>query len=160
MGLGKTVEVIALVVAAPFGRDPYAPDAARAELHAARGSACAAECTDAAAASSPLIQSRATLIVCPLAVLDQWESEFNRHVRAGNLRISKYHGNQRSKSAPELASADVVLSTYSTVESELRAHSGSTAATSVLQQIQWHRLVIDGTLNACAIFSIWQVITL
>jgi SNF2 family DNA or RNA helicase len=157
MGLGKTVEVIALVVAAPFGRDPYAPTANHTELPAARVPNAASKCIDAEAASSSLIDSRATLIVCPLAVLDQWEAEFRRHVREGNLVISKYHGNQRTKSACDLASADVVLSTYATVESEIRARSGSTAATSsVLQQIRWHRLVIDG-IDRFALRYFWWV---
>jgi hypothetical protein len=36
----------------------------------------------------PLLRSRATLIICPLPILDQWRSELLAHVRPGVLRVA------------------------------------------------------------------------
>jgi SNF2 family DNA or RNA helicase len=93
----------------------------------------------------------ATLIVCPLAVLDQWEREFGKHCKPDSLSVYKYHGTQRTKSASKLSAFDVVLTTYATITSELR---NETKDDGLLHQIKWHRIVIDeGTTVELLIFD-------
>ena len=61
---------------------------------------------------------RTTLIVCPLSVLENWETQLEQHVhRHVHLRVRSYHGPRRSES--DLVDADVVLTTYATLGREL-----------------------------------------
>ena len=61
---------------------------------------------------------RTTLIVCPLSVLDNWETQLEQHVhRNVHLKVRSYHGPRRSES--DLVDADVVLTTYATLGREL-----------------------------------------
>jgi hypothetical protein len=75
-----------------------------------------------------LVTSRATLIITPTAILDQWQREIRRHttMTAADLKVVVYPGvramcgNMTTKAAPDmtlshplnLANADIVLTTY------------------------------------------------
>lgn len=77
------------------------------------------------------IKSRATLIVCPLSTVQNWESQIEEHVRKrdlspasadsddpessgpSGLRVCVYHGNNRTSDTEILANYDVVITTYS-----------------------------------------------
>ena len=77
----------------------------------------------------------ATLVVCPSAILAQWRSELQRHAAPGALAVVTYEGQPRGASGPnaktrsrgrdapvsalDLARADVVLTTYETLRSDL-----------------------------------------
>ncbi|GFR45751.1 hypothetical protein Agub_g7166, partial [Astrephomene gubernaculifera] len=67
----------------------------------------------------------ATLVVCPLVALIQWRGEIARFTAPGALKVVVYHGGRRGQVAggsegAALREADVVLTTYSVVESEYR----------------------------------------
>ena len=86
--------------------------------------------------------SRATLIVCPLSTVSNWEDQFREHwngevtvvggsgsiskdmiTRSGNsnctpLRVYVYHGNSRKPDPLFLADFDAVITTYATLASE------------------------------------------
>lgn len=90
-------------------------------------------------------RSKGTLIVCPLSTVVNWESQIEEHVglatRAAaskkkkgdksrsstpprdGLSIYIYHGNNRTNDLAELASYDVVLTTFSTLGSEYSRQS-------------------------------------
>ncbi|PFH35129.1 SWI2/SNF2-containing protein RAD16 [Besnoitia besnoiti] len=103
MGMGKTIQIIALILARPF--PPLPP-----ELRAA----------------SPSRERRAlprvgrTLVVTPLAALLQWKDELEKFVRPGRLSVLVYHGPFRRGLKSELDKYDVVLTTYSTLEQDFR----------------------------------------
>ena len=61
---------------------------------------------------------RGTLIVCPLSVLHQWQSELVKHTREGALKVYIFHGNNRSRDVEFLAQQDVILTTYATLSLE------------------------------------------
>lgn len=79
----------------------------------------------------------ATLVVCPGTILNQWVSELKRHTKPGALKVVVYEGQPRDASGPkgfnnkmtektnaptsalDLASADVVLTTYDTLRNDL-----------------------------------------
>ena len=94
--------------------------------------------------------SRATLIVCPLSTVSNWEDQFREHwkgevtvvggcgttskdtiLRSGNpscnpLRVYVYHGNSRKPDPLFLADFDAVITTYATLASEYSKQTRST----------------------------------
>ena len=71
--------------------------------------------------------SSATLVICPLVAVLQWKTEAERHVRPGVLQTIVHHGQRRATCPRELEKADIVLTTYSTLESDFRRASAATA---------------------------------
>ncbi|CAB4055626.1 SMARCA3 [Lepeophtheirus salmonis] len=72
--------------------------------------------------SKYVLGSRATLIVCPLSLLQHWISEFDKHV---DKSLEKY---------------DVVVTTYGTLSAEYR---NANSSKSVLLNVKWLRVVLD-----------------
>ena len=94
--------------------------------------------------------SRATLIVCPLSTVSNWEDQFREHwkgevsvvggcgstpkdtmTRSGSpdctpLRVYVYHGNSRKPDPLFLADFDAVITTYATLASEYSKQTRST----------------------------------
>ncbi|XP_076882624.1 helicase-like transcription factor CHR28 [Bidens hawaiensis] len=61
-----------------------------------------------------------SLVVCPASVLRQWARELDEKVAEdGKLEVLIYHGGSRTKNPAELASYDVVLTTYAIVGKEV-----------------------------------------
>ncbi|KUG01494.1 ATP-dependent helicase rhp16 [Phytophthora nicotianae] len=65
-----------------------------------------------------------TLVVCPLVAVMQWKSEIERFVEPGHLSVYIHHGAKRLDSVEKIASYDIVLTTYSIIESEIRKTLG------------------------------------
>jgi hypothetical protein len=136
MGLGKTVEILALCLANPA---PALP---------APGTLL----------DNGKLKSRATLVVCAVSLVGQWMAEAQEKT-GGSMKIYMYHGQGRIKNARRLATDyDLVVTTYATLTSDCgnkttRANNkaaGSsntqdkfTTTTSPLHQVEWHRLVLD-----------------
>ncbi|KAG2497725.1 hypothetical protein HYH03_004461 [Edaphochlamys debaryana] len=115
MGLGKTVEVMALTLASP------APPSV----------------VPGAKLPSGLLASRATLVVCAVSLVGQWQAEAAAKTD-GSCRIHPYHGPNRIRDPHRLATEfDVVVTTYQTLQSD----HGS--ASDPCQAIRWHRIVFD-----------------
>lgn len=62
----------------------------------------------------------ATLVVCPLVAVVQWYQEIMRHTVPGALKVAVYQGPKRSTDARNLSQADVVITTYNTLEADFR----------------------------------------
>ncbi|KAK4615695.1 hypothetical protein CLAFUW4_10010 [Fulvia fulva] len=142
MGLGKTVELMALV--SLHNRTSLSPNKV---LDSASG--------------TQVIQSRATLIVTPASILQQWQSELSRH--APHLNVYHYQGIPGSKKKDptvdnlmkELATSyDVVLTTYAVLTREVHFAEDPPARNmrhapkfkrkrSPLVQLEWWRICID-----------------
>jgi E3 ubiquitin-protein ligase SHPRH len=142
MGLGKTVEVMALI-------------SMNRRLNLTEQVAQVAEGSDQ---PTP---SKATLIICPPAIVQQWLSEFQQH--APNLRVLHYQGvpkgdkyeQQSRKLLKEITEEyDVVLTTYLTLAKEMhfatdppersRRHARQyVRKKSPLVQVQWWRVCLD-----------------
>ncbi|PPR08294.1 hypothetical protein CVT24_002452 [Panaeolus cyanescens] len=60
---------------------------------------------------------RSTLIIAPVALLDQWQREIEEKTNCG-LTCFKYHGQSKPISKSELSQYDVVLTTYGTMSHE------------------------------------------
>ncbi|KAJ9247520.1 SNF2 family N-terminal domain-containing protein [Paecilomyces variotii] len=138
MGLGKTVEMISLMC---LNQRPL--------TLSDEGSS-----TD----SKGLLESRATLIITPPAILEQWKQEINTH--SPGLRVLHYTGIPRnSESLNEdlvktVANNDVVLTTYNVLSREvhyagdaprpnLRHQKRFEVRKTPLVQISWWRVCLD-----------------
>ncbi|KIK67294.1 hypothetical protein GYMLUDRAFT_191953 [Collybiopsis luxurians FD-317 M1] len=93
--------------------------------------------------------SSATLVVVPLSVLSNWEKQIEDHCRKGVFKYCTYYGNARTQlSAQELASYDIVFTTYQTVASEYDSAGGQparkkTKIEQALFEVKWKRVVLD-----------------
>lgn len=63
-------------------------------------------------------ERKTTLIVAPLALIRQWESEINTKTKPGTLKVLVHHGPGRTKSVVTMRKHDVVITTYQVVVSE------------------------------------------
>ncbi|KAL1881049.1 hypothetical protein Plec18167_003591 [Paecilomyces lecythidis] len=138
MGLGKTVEMISLIC---LNR--------RVLTHSEEGPT-----TD----SNELLESRATLIITPPAILEQWKQEIETH--APGLRVLHYTGIPRNSESSDkelakmVADNDVVLTTYNVLSREvhyagdaprpnLRHQKRFEVRKTPLVQISWWRVCLD-----------------
>ncbi|KAK3677689.1 hypothetical protein LTR78_002539 [Recurvomyces mirabilis] len=142
MGLGKTVELMALIASH------------RDEGHQAKS-------MFDALSGMTVTASKATLIITPPSIMQQWKSELARHAPA--LRVHQYRGIPAGRQKPaaqqqvidDLCSEyDVVLATYSTLAHEvhfaedppdrdMRHARKFERKRSPLVQIRWWRVCLD-----------------
>ncbi|KAL3157879.1 hypothetical protein ABBQ32_012289 [Trebouxia sp. C0010 RCD-2024] len=127
MGLGKTVEIAALMLSRP------APELQPAHQTTSDG----------------LLVSRATLVVCPVTLMGQWYEELADKT-GGTLKVVMHHGTKRSRDPKDLTGYDVVLVTYQTLGLEfsrgLKEVSGTEGGVNLFPpcgSILWHRIVLD-----------------
>ncbi|RLN55028.1 hypothetical protein BBJ28_00009032 [Nothophytophthora sp. Chile5] len=105
MGMGKTIQAISLILENIRLRDQSAKK-------------------KSAKSKGPAIVRGGTLVVCPLVAVMQWKSEIERFVERDHLSIYIHHGPKRLDVAARIASYDIVLTTYSIIESEIRKTLG------------------------------------
>lgn len=139
MGLGKTLEILGLILL--NDRNDVPIDSATPQMDA-----------------DGLLKTRATLIVTPESLRQQWMTEIARH--APSLRVINYQGcrkleeDEEDKAVAELASYDVVITTYSVLSQELHFATDPPARSrryeraykrpkSPLVQISWWRVCLD-----------------
>lgn len=86
-----------------------------------------------------------TLVVAPLALIRQWEAEVKEKVAGSHgMRVYVHHGPGRTKSAKELASYDIVVTTYQTLVSEHGTSSSSEGGPkSACYGLHWWRVILD-----------------
>lgn len=86
----------------------------------------------------------ATLVVCPKALLSEWEAQVLSHVRAGELPVRVYHGPRRDRGAAALGARGLVVTTYSVVRSEHGGCGGGGGKDETgLFAVEWRRVVLD-----------------
>ncbi|KAK9354830.1 SNF2 family N-terminal domain-containing protein [Lipomyces doorenjongii] len=115
MGMGKTIQTIALLLSEPRGKP--------------------------------------NLVVVPTVAIMQWKSEIASNT-AGKLTTSIYHGATRVEDPKKLKSFDVIITSYSVLESVYRKEhagfrrsDGVYKARSALHAIKYHRVILDEAHN-------------
>ncbi|TPX37568.1 hypothetical protein SmJEL517_g00672 [Synchytrium microbalum] len=90
------------------------------------------------------------LIICPTVALLQWYAEFQERTVPDLLKVLVFHGANRITKTAELEAFDVVLTTYSIIESGHRKqHYGFkrqgqlVKEKSILHKITWGRVILD-----------------
>ncbi|KAK7734936.1 hypothetical protein SLS53_007713 [Cytospora paraplurivora] len=148
MGLGKTLSVLSLVAATvpesqqwmsldPVQRTP--PETERKQ----HPNQFAPPKPDSLALTRVKRNSKATLLICPLSTVTNWEEQIKQHVQPNTLSYHIYHGPHRIKDAERLAQYDLVITTYGSVSSELSARFSNKRGPHPLEDIGWFRVVLD-----------------
>ena len=125
MGLGKTIQSIALILSNSRPEKDAKPENKKNVI-------------------LPFV-GKGTLIVAPLALIKQWESEISTKVTKSHaLKVLVHHGPNRTKSAEKLKSYDVVVTTYQVLASE---HASCGEGPDGLQKgcfaVHWYRIILD-----------------
>ncbi|KAF8978581.1 hypothetical protein BGZ46_006322 [Entomortierella lignicola] len=135
MGLGKTVEMLALILLnrrkletpvetdIPSDTSSLEDRLSAAHLNEVDQSESTTDMTidnqSSPSTKVPLIKSGATLIITPPSIVHQWASEIENH--APTLRVFMYtEGSHELVTAHQLAQYDVVLTTYNLLSKEVR----------------------------------------
>jgi len=147
MGLGKTIEALALIAATmdeadKFGREKLVRNGEEDSLFRSH--------------------TKATLLVSPLSAVKNWEDQMVEHLEPGVFKYCVYHGPNRTANAFELSTYDIVITTYGTVSSEFSGR-GSKGTVSPLRQLKWFRVILDEAhtiresraAQSQAIFNLW-----
>ncbi|KAI7874992.1 hypothetical protein K492DRAFT_137057 [Lichtheimia hyalospora FSU 10163] len=126
MGLGKTVQAMALIVSRPC-EDPT-PITRVASIMKMRR-------TD----KSQAIKVKATLVVCPVSLIAQWERELVVKTRP-SLKVLVHHGSNRTIDERKFMEYDAVVTAYTTVANEVQEFEERCGP---LSRVQWHRVFLD-----------------
>lgn len=101
----------------------------------------------------PETRSGPNLVIAPVVALMQWKNEIEAHT-GGRLKTLIYHGKGKNISKEEMMKYDVILSTYSLLESVYRKQvygfkrkNGLVKEKSVIHGINFHRIVLDEAHN-------------
>ena len=100
-----------------------------------------------------LISCRATLIVCPLSVMGNWQQQVNEHVPEGMLNVDIYHGPNRHEvlSKAKNGATDIVLASYHTLAAEYqgrdeekdRKPSAKKMKMESILSMEFYRIILD-----------------
>ncbi|KAI9671652.1 MAG: hypothetical protein M1831_003180 [Alyxoria varia] len=84
----------------------------------------------------------ATLLLCPLSTIANWEEQIQSHVKDQGLKYIVYHGTNRTDDPVVLSHYDLVITTYSVVaanhDRKLSKKKGNP-----LMELNWFRVVLD-----------------
>jgi SWI/SNF-related matrix-associated actin-dependent regulator of chromatin subfamily A3 len=85
-----------------------------------------------------------------LSVLSNWENQISEHTPSGLLKSVVFHGEGRQERQSVLENADIVVTTFNVLSSELSGSSGPSAGKKKakgklgrLLDINWKRVVLD-----------------
>ncbi|WBW74617.1 ATP-dependent chromatin remodeller/ubiquitin-protein ligase E3 Rad8 [Schizosaccharomyces osmophilus] len=124
MGLGKTIEMLSLI-------------------HARRSSDVVEKSIEKSPFSNRLPKAaKTTLVVAPMSLLDQWQSEAVKVSNINSFKTLVYYGSDTSTNLQSLATnsaPDLVITSYGVLLSE----SSNTPDASGLFSVHWHRVILD-----------------
>ncbi|KAI9483185.1 MAG: SNF2 family N-terminal domain-containing protein [Benjaminiella poitrasii] len=123
MGLGKTIQAMATIVEHPCPNPTVVP---ASKLRARVFNVTEDE-----------LLVRATLIVCPVSLMDQWRREIEQKTNP-KLKVLVFHGPNRTSNPYELSKYDVVISSYAVTASNFQENFKGP-----LSKVKFHRIILD-----------------
>ncbi|KAF7526836.1 hypothetical protein G7054_g10651 [Neopestalotiopsis clavispora] len=140
MGLGKTIQMLSLIHAHKYERQPGESIAQSLDGTAELMSR----------ANGPLQTSKTTLVIAPMSLLAQWHSEAENASKEGTLKSMVYYGTEKSANLQSLctstAAPDVIVTSYGVVLSEYNQYSGKNGHTNShngLFSFKFFRVILD-----------------
>ncbi len=100
-----------------------------------------------------MLTEQTTLIVGPVSLIKQWESEIDHKLKPGHkLRVFVLHG--KKATFEEMRTYDVVLTTYGKIAQEFKRYQSAQEKNSARDEVaklcpvlcdyhQWHRVILD-----------------
>ena len=85
--------------------------------------------------------TRATLLICPLSTISNWEEQIKIHLKPKTLEYEIYHGPNRTDDPEDLQDLDLVITSYSVVKSNKDWKRKK--ACNPLMALNWFRIVLD-----------------
>ncbi|GEQ66775.1 hypothetical protein JCM33374_g438 [Metschnikowia sp. JCM 33374] len=100
------------------------------------------------------LTKRPNLVVGPTVALMQWKHEIENHTKEGKLKVLLFHGANRATTKKELEEYDVILTSYSVLESVYRKErygfkrkDGVVKQKSPLHAVDFYRVILDEAHN-------------
>ncbi|KAH7307999.1 SNF2 family N-terminal domain-containing protein [Stachybotrys elegans] len=139
MGLGKTIQMLSLV-------HSHRSEAALAR----RSGITSVNQLGRQATGSPKMRDApyTTLVVAPMSLISQWQSEAEKASKEGTLKIELYYGSERSRNLQGLCCSgnapDVVITSYGVVSSEFgSAQEKPSSGYNGIFGLKFFRVIID-----------------
>lgn len=144
MGLGKTIQMLSLIHSHKYEQPP--------------GTHTIGSVNDiprlSRTSSTMLPASKTTLVVAPMSLLAQWQSEAENASKEGTLKSLVYYGTEKSANLQALctssAAPDVIITSYGVVLSEFNQFSGKSGnahSHSGLFSFKFFRIILDEAHN-------------
>ncbi|KAK6464529.1 SNF2 family N-terminal domain-containing protein [Scheffersomyces coipomensis] len=100
------------------------------------------------------LKKRPNLVVGPTVALMQWKNEIEKHTAEGSLKVLLFHGANRPTDVKELKKYDVILTSYSVLESSYRKQhhgfkrkNGVVKEKSAIHSVKFYRVILDEAHN-------------
>ncbi|KAL1878599.1 hypothetical protein VTK73DRAFT_7777 [Phialemonium thermophilum] len=147
MGLGKTIQMLSLI-------HTHRSDVALRARQARESAASLDQITRLPSSFPPVVDAPCTtLVVAPMSLLAQWQSEAEKASQSGSLKSMIYYGSEKSINLQNLcceanaASApDVIITSYGVVLSEftqVAANNGNRGYRQGLFSLNFFRVILD-----------------
>ncbi|UPL03382.1 hypothetical protein LCI18_014316 [Fusarium solani-melongenae] len=147
MGLGKTIQMLSLV-------HTHRSEVAHQARQSAGGISSVNQLTRLGMNSESVLPAPCTtLVVAPMSLLSQWQSEAEKASKEGTMKIELYYGNEKSNNLQALCCAsnaasapDIVITSYGVVLSEfssIAAKNGDKTFHNGLFSLKFFRVILD-----------------
>mmetsp|Transcript_6795 Transcript_6795/g.6717 ORF Transcript_6795/g.6717 Transcript_6795/m.6717 type:complete len:827 (+) Transcript_6795:5743-8223(+) len=100
------------------------------------------------------LTKRPNLVVGPTVALMQWKNEIEKHTEGDRLKVLLFHGANRLSDVDELNKYDIILTSYSVLESVYRKENygfrrknGLVKEKSPLHALKFYRVILDEAHN-------------
>ncbi|CEP13873.1 hypothetical protein [Parasitella parasitica] len=124
MGLGKTIQAMATIVQNPC-QDATPIDHSTIQPLGSN------------ILSAGELKIKATLIVCPVSLMDQWRREIEEKT-SPKLKVLVFHGTSRPSNPRQLALYDVIISSYTVTAANYKENQPGP-----FHKITFHRVILD-----------------
>lgn len=128
MGLGKTLSILSLIMSSLGLAEDWAEMAPDPVL----------------VRQTPGIRNtKTTLLVVPLSAVSNWVTQIKDHLKPRSVTYYIFHGPSRITDFQVLSEFDIIITTYSTILSEISGRGAKSGKLSPLTKMNMFRIVLD-----------------